>query len=60
MKHGVQSFLLIAVFQVTLSTTLAEEEGFVSLFDGQTLEGWTINCLPKDKDTGNTTWASKV
>ena len=56
MRSGVQSYLLIAVLQVTIPTTFAEEEGFVSLFDGQTLDGWTINCLPKDKAFARTAW----
>lgn len=56
MRPGVQSFLFIAVFQVTISTTLADEEGFVSLFDGQTLDGWTINCLPKDEAFARMAW----
>ncbi|MBM4034648.1 MAG: DUF1080 domain-containing protein [Planctomycetes bacterium] len=36
--------------------TAAEEEGFTSLFDGKTLNGWTINCLPKDKEFGAKAW----
>jgi uncharacterized membrane-anchored protein len=28
----------------------ADEPGFISLFDGKTLDGWTIDCLPKDKE----------
>jgi hypothetical protein len=28
----------------------ADEEGFTSLFDGKTLCGWTIDCLPKDRE----------
>jgi hypothetical protein len=26
------------------------ESGFLPLFDGQTLAGWTIKCLPKDQE----------
>jgi hypothetical protein len=34
----------------------ADEPGFVSLFDGKTLDGWTINCLPKDKGWSTKAW----
>jgi len=34
----------------------AEEEGFTPLFDGKTLAGWTINCLPKDKEFAARAW----
>ena len=36
--------------------TPATEPGFVSLFDGKTLDGWTINCLPKDKQLAARAW----
>jgi hypothetical protein len=32
------------------------EPGFVSLFDGQTLQGWTMNFLPQDKDFAAKAW----
>jgi len=35
---------------------LAAEEGFTPLFDGKTLDGWTINCMPKDKDFSTKAW----
>ena len=34
----------------------AVEQGFISLFDGKTLNGWTINCLPKDKELAAKAW----
>ena len=34
----------------------AAEPGFVSLFDGKSLNGWTINCLPKDKELAAKAW----
>ena len=34
----------------------AAEEGFTPLFDGKTLRGWTINCLPKDKAFAAKAW----
>jgi acetyl esterase/lipase len=33
-----------------------DEPGFVSLFDGKTLEGWTVNCLPQDRELAATAW----
>jgi len=45
---------------VVLSAPLcssAAEEGFTPLFDGKTLEGWTVNCLPKDKKEAATAWS---
>jgi hypothetical protein len=35
----------------------AGEPGFVSLFDGKTLNGWTVNCLPKDKELAARAWS---
>ena len=37
-------------------TTDAEESGFVSLFDGTTLSGWTIHCLPQDRELAAKAW----
>ena len=34
----------------------AAEEGFTSLFDGKTLDSWTIRCLPKDRELGAKAW----
>ena len=34
----------------------AAEEGFTPLFDGKTLDGWTVNCLPKDKELAAKAW----
>jgi hypothetical protein len=32
------------------------EEGFISLFDGKTLTGWTVHCLPKDREQAKLDW----
>ena len=32
------------------------EIGFVSLFDGKTLDGWTIKSLPKDRELAAKAW----
>jgi len=34
-----------------------DDTGFVSLFDGKTLSGWTIKCLPKDRELAKTAWS---
>jgi hypothetical protein len=34
----------------------ADEPGFIPLFDGKTLNGWTINCLLKDKELAAKAW----
>jgi len=34
----------------------ADEPGFTPLFDGKTLNGWTIDCLAKDKEFAATAW----
>jgi multimeric flavodoxin WrbA len=33
-----------------------QESGFVRLFDGKTIDGWTIECLPKDRVLATTAW----
>jgi hypothetical protein len=35
----------------------AAEPGFISLFDGKTLDGWEVKCLPKDKELGAKAWS---
>jgi len=34
----------------------AADNGFVSLFDGKTLNGWTVCCLAKDKELAAKAW----
>jgi len=38
------------------SPSPASEAGFVPLFDGKTLDGWTACCLDKDRDLGAKAW----
>jgi hypothetical protein len=33
-----------------------DESGFMPLFDGKTLDGWTIQCLPKDQALAAKAW----
>jgi hypothetical protein len=43
------------LFSATIAST-ADEPGFVSLFDGKTLDRWTIKCLPKDTALAARAW----
>ena len=48
--------LWTAILLLTPMSSLAAEEGFTPLFDGKTLQGWTICCLPKDRELGAKAW----
>ncbi len=39
-----------------LCSLAGAEEGFVSLFDGKSLDGWTVKCQPKDRELGTRFW----
>ena len=56
MKKTARYGLWVAIILSTLGRLAAAEEGFVSLFDGKTLDGCNINCLPKDKALACTAW----
>jgi len=45
-----------AILMLATMPSFAAEEGFTPLFDGKTLNGWTINCLPKDRELGVKAW----
>jgi len=52
-------YLALACVVLSLSVGAplhADEPGFVSLFDGKTLKGWTVNGLPKDKELAAKAW----
>jgi multimeric flavodoxin WrbA len=36
--------------------SVAEETGSIALFDGKTLAGWTVKCLPKDRELAAKAW----
>ncbi|MGQ9573676.1 MAG: 3-keto-disaccharide hydrolase [Thermoguttaceae bacterium] len=55
MRPAGQECLGVGVVLLAPLCVLAAEEGFTLLFDGKTLEGWTINGLPKDR-----AWAAKA
>jgi hypothetical protein len=57
MSSVVKAFGLV-VLLARLTPAGAAEEGFTSLFDGKTLTGWTIDCLPKDKEFGAKAWTA--
>lgn len=45
--------------KLKLATAVAgrpDASGFVSLFDGKTLDGWVIKCLPKDRELAAKAW----
>ncbi|MCR4415198.1 MAG: DUF1080 domain-containing protein, partial [Thermoguttaceae bacterium] len=50
------SAMLAAALLLSAAAAPAVEEGFTPLFDGKTLAGWTINCLPKDKEFAAKAW----
>lgn len=56
MKHFSLPAVWPALFFSVAALSGADEPGFVPLFDGKTLNGWTINCLPKDKELGAKAW----
>ena len=50
------NFWVVAVLLVPTSVSAADEKGFRPLFDGKTLDGWTVNCLPKDRQFARQAW----
>jgi len=56
MKEVRNTVVLLAVLLSATASSSAGEEDFTSLFDGKTLTGWTINCLPKDRQQAATAW----
>jgi hypothetical protein len=56
MKHACFAMMWPVVLLAAAGQGRADEPGFVSLFDGKTLDGWTINCLPKDKERAAKAW----
>jgi len=56
MKRPFMSAMGLALFCSVALGGAAVEPGFISLFDGKTLEGWTIQCLPKDREEAAKAW----
>ena len=50
MRHLNTTWLSFVFVGITVGVCPATEDGFVSLFDGQTRNGWTVNHLPKDQE----------
>ncbi len=46
-----------ALLLLAPASALAAEEGFIPLFDGKTLDGWTVRCLAKDREEAKTAWS---
>lgn len=55
MRAGIAAFGLVVAL-AGLAQAGAAEKGFTAIFDGKTLAGWTVNCLPKDKELGAKAW----
>jgi 3-keto-disaccharide hydrolase len=45
-------FGLVALLLATIALSAAGDPGWVSLFDGETLDGWRVACKPEDKGKG--------
>ncbi len=55
MRAPTMAFAWTIVLAGTASAGEAEE-GFTPLFDGKSLAGWTVDCMPKDKALGAKAW----
>ncbi len=49
--------LWVAILLCIPGSCAAAEDGFVSLFDGKTLDGWDVNHMPKDAQLARTAWS---
>ena len=56
MRVAAPSILWMTVALLVPSASPAADDGFVSLFDGKTLNGWTVCCLAKDAGLGAKAW----
>lgn len=56
MRPASRGTLCLLVLLAIPTPACATEEGFTSLFDGSTLDGWTIQCLPKDRALSLAAW----
>ena len=56
MKPLSQKIPWMVVLLFSPAAALAAEPGFTPLFDGKTLDGWTVNHLPKDKQLAAKAW----
>ncbi len=57
MRHLNTTWLSFVFVGIAAGVCPATEDGFVSLFDGQTLNGWTVNHLPKDQELAVKAWS---
>ena len=57
MRRLDSTWLSLVFVGIAAGVCPATEDGFVSLFDGQTLNGWTVNHLPKDQELAVKAWS---
>ena len=56
MRSNICAIGSILLFAMSAASAGAAEPAFVPLFDGKTLDGWTIKCKPADKQKAAAFW----
>ena len=56
MRRAARNGLWMTIALLLPAAAPAAEDGFVSLFDGKTLQAWTVCCLAKDRDLAAKAW----
>jgi hypothetical protein len=55
-EHDKRILLWLVLLLAIPTWARAAEEGFTPLFDGKTLGGWHVDCLPKDRQQAKLDW----